>query len=132
MSATPSEVNYQPPDADDEGGPEGGRARKAMVVGRVIGWLLVLAGLAILGRDILGWISTGEFALVTAGELWFTLHNGSLNLLQAVTQRYIFPALWDPVFVTVLLWPAFLVIGVPGLVLSWVFRRRPRLRPKPA
>ena len=49
-----------------------------------------------------------------------------------MTQRYIFPALWDPVFVTVLLWPAFLVIVVPGLLLSYFFRRRPRLKRKPA
>ncbi len=103
-----------------------------MVIGRVIGWILVVAAIAVLASDIFSWINTGAFAFVTAGELWFTLHNGSLNFLQAITQRYIFPALWDPIFVTVLLWPAFLVIGVPGLILSWLFRRRPRLRPKPA
>ena len=132
MCAAPSEFEYQSTDDNAGDAPAPRRARKFMIVGRVIGWILVLAGIAILARDIIGWSDAGIFVFVTAGELWFTLHNGSLNLLQAITQRYIFPALWDPIFVTVLLWPAFLVVGVPGLILSWVFRRRRRLRRKPA
>lgn len=103
-----------------------------MLVGRVIGWIFVVAAIAILVRDIIAWIDTGALAVAATGELWFTLHSGSLNLLQAITQRYIFPALWDPIFVTVLLWPAFVVVGVPGLILSYAFRRRRLLRPKAA
>ena len=85
-----------------------------------------------MARDLISWLGAGSLVFTAAGELWFNLHDGSLNLIQAVTQRYIFPQLWDPIAVTVLLWPAFLVIGVPGLVLSWVFRRRPKLRRKSA
>ena len=40
----------------------------------------------------------------------------SLNLVQAVVQRYLLPALWDPVLVTLLLLPAWIVVGVPGLL----------------
>ncbi len=118
MCAAPSEFEYQPTDENTGDAPAPRRARKWMIVGRVIGWILVVAAIAVLARDIFGWINTGTFALVATGELWFTWHNGSLNLLQAVTQRYIFPQLWDPIFVTVVLWPAFSVIGVPGLILS--------------
>ncbi len=108
------------------------RAGKTKMVGRVIGWVLVVAGIAILARDIVGSIDAGTLVFITAGELWFNLHNGSLNLIQAITQRYIFPSLWDPILVTVLLWPAFLVIGVPGLILIWLLYRRPKLHRKPA
>ena len=132
MCAAPSELKYQSTDETTGDAPAPRRARKTMVIGRVIGWILVVAGIAILARDIFGWINTGPLVFVAAGELWFTLHDGSLNLIQAVTQRYIWPQLWDPIAVTVLLWPAFLVVGVPGLILSWVFRRRPKLRPKTA
>jgi hypothetical protein len=47
-----------------------------------------------------------------------------------VTQRYVLPELWDSVLLTVLLWPAALVLGVPGLVLLALgsFRRRSRSR----
>ena len=132
MCAAPSEFEYEPIDENTGDAPAPPRARKAMIVGRVIGWILVIAGIAILARDLIGWLGAGSLVFTAAGELWFNLHDGSLNLIQAVTQRYIFPQLWDPIAVTVLLWPAFLVIGVPGLVLSWVFRRRPKLRRKSA
>ena len=132
MCSAPSEFQYEPTKNNIGEAPAPRRARKTMIVGRVIGWVLVVAGIAILARDLFGWINEGTFVLVAAGELWFNLHDGSLNLIQAVTQRYIFPQLWDPIAVTVLLWPAFLVVGVPGLILIWLFRRRTRVRHKAA
>ena len=100
--------------------------RRSMIVGRIIGYLLLLAALAVAARDVFGWADAGSYHAIATGELWFTLHNGSLNLMQAVIQRYIAPSLWDPVIVTVLLWPAWLVFGVPGAVLAAVFHRRSR------
>jgi hypothetical protein len=97
-----------------------------MIVGRIIGWIFLIAALAVLARDVLASIDAGSLILIATGELWFSLHNGSINLIQAVTQRYIAPSLWDPVIVTVLLWPAVLVLGVPGLLLTWLFRPRRR------
>jgi hypothetical protein len=86
---------------------------------RVIGVILLLAGLAALGFDLWQYVQSGGqgFHLAAAGELWFRLSPGTLNLTQAVTQRYVLPELWDPVLLTLLLWPAFLVLAVPGLVL---------------
>ncbi|KJB93858.1 signal peptide protein [Skermanella aerolata KACC 11604] len=94
---------------------------------RVTGAILLLAGMAALGFDLWQYVqssgqgmgqSTGQgFHLAAAGELWYRLSPGTLNLTQAVTQRYVLPELWDPVLLTVLLWPAFLVLAVPGLVL---------------
>jgi hypothetical protein len=88
-----------------------------MVFLRLIGGILLVAGLAALGSDLWHWGQTGAFRLSAAGELWFRLHPGSLNLTQAVVQRYLLPELWDPVIITILLWPAALVLAVPGLVL---------------
>jgi hypothetical protein len=83
----------------------------------LIGGVLLVAGLAALGFDLWQASRAGAFHLSAAGELWFRLHPGSLNLTQAVVQRYLLPELWDPVLLTVLLWPAALVLAVPGLVL---------------
>lgn len=99
---------------------------KSMIIGRLIGWVFLAAAAAVLVRDVMMWIDAGAFAFVTVGELWFTLHNPSLNLIQAVTQRYILPELWDPVIVTILLWPAVPVLAVLGVVFMWLFRRRRR------
>jgi hypothetical protein len=92
---------------------------------RVGGGILLLAGIAALGFDLWQYVqSTGlnagqgqGFHLAAAGELWYRLSPGTLNLAQAVTQRYVLSELWDSVLLTVLLWPASLVLGVPGLVL---------------
>jgi hypothetical protein len=46
--------------------------------------------------------------------------------MQAFTQRYVLPALWDPVIVTILLWPATMVLGIPGILLVRLTRKRVR------
>lgn len=48
----------------------------------------------------------------TGGEIWFSLSPDSLNLMQAVTQRYVSPELWDPTIVAVLKLPAVLSLGL--------------------
>ena len=95
-----------------------------MIVGRIIGWLFVLAAVATAARDITAWIDTGTYVQIRLGELWFQIDNASLNLVQAVVQRYVFPALWDPVIVTVLLLPAWFFFAVPAIVLLVLCRRK--------
>jgi|SRR5215472_9087101 len=95
------------------------------MVGRLIGWIMFLAGFAVLVRDALVWIDTKRWAPIVLGQLWYELNRSSLNLVQAVIQRYIHPFLWDPVIVTILLSWAFAVLMVLGVLLLVVFRRRP-------
>ena len=99
-----------------------------MVFLRVTGGILLLAGITALGFDLWQYAQGAgqSIHLAAAGELWYRLSPGTLNLTQAVTQRYVLPELWDPVLLTALLWPACLVLGVPGLVLLALgsFRRR--------
>src|SRR6201987_1053997 len=97
-----------------------------MIVGRVIGWIVLLAGAAVLVRDGLVWIDTKHWAPIALGQLWYELNRSSLNLVQAVVQRYIHPFLWDPIIVSILLSWAFLVLMVLGALLLVVFGRRSR------
>ena len=93
---------------------------------RLIGWLLILAALAVLLRyDVWGWYQTGTWRMARAGQVWFDLDRSSLNLSQAVIERYVARFLWFPVIATILQWPAALVLGVPGIVLLMIGRRRP-------
>jgi hypothetical protein len=100
-----------------------------MIVGRVIGWIALLAGAAVLVRDGLVWIDTKHWAPIALGQLWYELNRSSLNLVQAVVQRYIHPFLWDPIIVSVLLSWAFAVLMILGVLLMVVFRRRHAQRP---
>ncbi len=102
-------------------------APKAMIVGRIIGWIFLIVAVAVLVRDVMASIDAGSLTLIAAGELWFRLHQDSLQLAEPAIARhipFIGPWLWHPVISTILTWPALLVFGVPGLVLTWLFRRR--------
>ena len=94
------------------------------MIGRLIGWIIFLAGLSVLVRDVLVLIDTGRWAPIALGQLWFDLNRSSLNLVQAVVQRYISARLWDGIIVHVLFWWAFAVLMVLGALLLLVFRRR--------
>jgi hypothetical protein len=104
----------------------GGKRGEAQhkVIGRIIGWLMLLAALAVLGRDLVVGYRTGVLAPVVVGQLWFDLDRASLNLVQAVIQRYLTPWLWDPVVTTFLFFWAAPTLAVPGLLLLWLCRRR--------
>jgi ABC-type Fe3+ transport system permease subunit len=95
-----------------------------MIVGRFLGWLLVLAGLVVLGRDLLLWWDTGRFVPIVLGQLWYDLSPNTLQLAQPAIQRHVSPYLWDPIIQTILLWWAAAVFLVPGLILLALFRRR--------
>jgi hypothetical protein len=98
------------------------------MIGRLIGWIIFLAGVSVLVRDVLVWIDTKQWAPISLGQLWFDLSRSSLNLVQAVVQRYIHPFLWDPIIVTILLCWAFAVLMVFGLLILALSGRRARRR----
>ncbi len=93
-----------------------------MVVGRVIGWLLLVCTLAVLGRDLLASISEGNVAVVSLGELWFGISRSSLNTLQAGIERHVSVWLWDSVIFPMLKIWAFAYFLVPGLALVLLCR----------
>jgi hypothetical protein len=48
--------------------------------------------------------------------------------MQAVTQRYLHPAIWDPVVIEVLQWPAWFVALIPATILFLICRPARRKR----
>ncbi len=96
-----------------------------MIVGRVIGWLVLLAGLSVLTRDVMAWFDRKIWAPVALGQLWYELSRSSLNLVQAVIQRYVSPFLWNPVIVNILLCWSFVVLIALGAAILFIFRNRP-------
>ena len=97
------------------------------LVGRILGWLLLLAAVGTLGYDLSRTMEGQGFQFSPLGQIWFDLHVPSLNLVQAVIERYIWAPLWDPVIAGLLQWPALPVFLIPGLILV-LLCRRPRQR----
>ena len=93
---------------------------------RLLGAVLLLAGLMLLVGDVFALFHGAGFHPRALGQLWYTVDPGSLNLLQAVVQRYLFPWLWDSAIVWVLLQPAFVVALVAGVFLWLVTKPRRR------
>ena len=103
-----------------------------MAIGRTVGRAFLSVGILCLlaAAAVFGVKATGhEFAgAPSLGALWFQFHAYSLNLTQAIIQRYIWPYLWDPVLQSLLVMPLerglvtiALVTGGIGLVLSRLF-----------
>lgn len=89
-----------------------------MIVWRIIGWVMFLAGLSLLARDLIAWFDSKIWAPVAVGQLWYEIDRSSLNLVQAVIQRYVSPFLWDRIIVNILLcWASALLIGLGAAVL---------------
>ncbi len=95
-----------------------------MLLGRILGWLLIAVALLALGGDGLRWLETGMTTFISLGDFWARLDPPTYGLMQTIGRDYLPPALWDPGLATLLRWPAVAVLGVFGLALLLIFRRR--------
>ena len=84
---------------------------------RLLGLVLLLGAVAAGVAQFHHWVDSGRFDSLALGQVWYNLDPSSLNLVQAVIERYIWPPLWDPVILTMLRWPAWAVLGLPALIL---------------
>ena len=88
-----------------------------------LGLLLLAGAFAALVVDGTRSVAAGTPALLPLGRTASALFpNAFLAMHQQVSTHA--PMLWDPVMVTILLLPAWLVLGMVGLVLLAVTRRR--------
>jgi hypothetical protein len=95
----------------------------------LVACLFILAGTAVAGHEFFTYKATGEYHLLPLGQVWYDLHRGSLNLIQAVIERYVWEPLWDPIIATALRFSASISLGLVGLVL--LLLSLPRRKPRP-
>lgn len=89
-----------------------------------IGGILIAVAALALGYEAFEAVRAGAWRIIPAGEIWFELHNGSLNLVQVIVQRYLHPFLWDPVIAGFLQWPLWASLGGLGVALTIIFGSR--------
>jgi hypothetical protein len=90
-----------------------------MIVVRIIGWVLLLAGIVVLGRDLMAWRDSGVFAPVSLGQLWLELHRDSLVGMEDALAPWLLQ-----IVRALLVPPAAVGFLVAGLVLAWAGRKR--------
>ena len=99
-----------------------------MILLRIIGYLLLFLAIAALGAEILTSVQAGEWVSLAVGDVWAEIDRESIGLVQVGLERYVHPFLFDPILLNILLWPAWLVAGVPALVILLLARRRRQRR----
>ena len=99
-----------------------------MILLRIIGYLLLFLAIAALGAEILMSVQAGEWVSLAVGDVWAEVDRESIGLVQVGLERYVHPYLFDPILLTILLWPAWLVAGGPALVILLLARRRRQRR----
>ena len=94
---------------------------------RLVAWLCV--ALAVLPLAVGGaLLAVGHSPREAAGAVWTAQGRGSLDLAQAVVQRYVSPDVWEWFVVPALLLPLWLLLPAlalpPLLLAAWLVRRR--------
>lgn len=90
---------------------------------KVIGLLLVAAGFVGIVVDGTRSIANHEIVFAPLGEVLFQLFPGTFPMIEPAISRHVSPFLWDPVLLTVLLWPASIVAFVLGVLLIWAAQK---------
>lgn len=81
---------------------------------RTLGWLFIVFGLTILGRDVARWMEFGYFQPTPLGQVWYMIDRSSLNTAQAAIERHVAIWLWQDAIGVMLLWPSWITLPVVG------------------
>lgn len=92
---------------------------------RIVGtWLIGLA-LVLLVIDGTKSLAANAVVMTSLGDIWLQIHAQSLDGVREFFHSRFFASLLDQVFDALLTYPAFAVIGVPGILLT-LLGRKPR------
>lgn len=72
-------------------------------------------------------VAAGSLVASPLGQSWYSVSPSTLNLAQAVVQRYTLPFVWDPVMIWILTFPGFAVFAALALVF-YIIGHKPRRR----
>ncbi|MSP67904.1 MAG: hypothetical protein EXQ96_07395 [Alphaproteobacteria bacterium] len=97
------------------------------MVGRVIGLALLLAGIVAAGVEIVTLVGSGQYQMLSFGDLWSRLHANSLVGLQALIEKNLSETAFLDVVVPALALPLWPTLGGLGLIL-FLIALRPRRR----
>jgi hypothetical protein len=93
-----------------------------MVVGRFIGWILIVMALGFAIAEISALGLSKQYGIMSAYSVLHTLVPGELILTRIIIGKTLHPVIWDP-FIKSLLWlPGWLLLGLPGIICIWKFR----------
>lgn len=91
---------------------------------RFLGLLFLAAGFVFFVYDGTKSIAGNQLYITKLGETWNAINSTSLLLLQPAIERHVAVWLWDPVALSVLTAPTWLVFAVLGAILMLLGRKK--------
>jgi len=91
---------------------------------RFLGVLVLAAAFILLVYDGAKSIADNRLYIYKLGQLWTDINAGSLDSLKAAVETRLPVQVWDPVVLTLLEQPAWLVLGVIGVLLVLLGRKK--------
>jgi hypothetical protein len=91
---------------------------------RFLGLWILAAGFIFFVYDGTKSIAGKAFYVTKLGDAWNTVHSTSLQLLQPAIERHVAVWLWDPVMLSILTAPTWLVLGIVGTLLIALGRKK--------
>ena len=91
---------------------------------RMIGIWFLLATVIALVVDGTKSLAANELVVTSLGDNWLLLHEASLKLAKEAVEKHLHPLVWDPAITALLFWPSWALLGLIGLILVWLGRKR--------
>ena len=91
---------------------------------RTLGLWILAGGFVFFVYDGTKSIAGDRLFFTTVRDVWNAVNPSSLQLLQPAIERHVAQWLWDPLILSVLTAPAFLVFAVLGAVLMLLGRKK--------
>jgi len=91
---------------------------------RFLGLILLAAAFILVIYDGTKSIAANSISITTVQALWALVHPSSLARLKPLIVPYANGLLWDPVTVSVLAAPAWSLLGVAGILLLFLGRKK--------
>ncbi len=91
---------------------------------RFMGLFLLAVAVILAVIDATRSVAASELVMTPLGQSWFAVSPSTINLAQALVQRYTLPVIWDPAIVWVLTMPGFTVFAVLAVLFLQIGTRR--------
>lgn len=99
-----------------------------MFILRTLGlWILILGFMAFVYDATKTMANNGTLTITSLGGHWVNLHEKSFKFLESLVSSMLHPIVWDPVFQSALLLPAWLALGFFGSWIYWIGRHRKKI-----
>jgi hypothetical protein len=95
-----------------------------MLVLRLFGLLLMAAAFVAFIVDGVKTIASNAIEITPFGEAWAEIYPASLDALKSLVEGSGYPVLWDPLLLSILTAPSWLILVFFGLFFQWLGRRR--------